>query len=178
MRLPCWLCIARAPFGHATGLATAYLLPPLRDAYNDNENCDRARIVRPFPWKGHAWTRTTANFLVVDDEPSITDFRGFKHEEGYEVDIADAGDTAGDGTERQPFLVILDVMLPGIDGSGMPACRRATCRCCSSARDTELDKVVGLELGGDDYLAKPFRIRFLPACTHPRAKVAPRRSAC
>lgn len=73
-------------------------------------------------------------------------------------------------------LVILDVMLPGIDG--YEVCRRIRTKSnvpvlFLSARDTELDKVVGLELGGDDYLAKPFGIRELLARVHALLRRAP-----
>lgn len=109
-----------------------------------------------------------ARILVVDDEPSITEFVSYNlRKEGYEIDIADDGDSALELANRNPYdLVILDVMLPGMDG--YEVCRRI--RSTSnvgvlflSARDTELDKVVGLEIGGDDYLAKPFGVRELIA---------------
>lgn len=109
-----------------------------------------------------------ARILVVDDEDSILEFVSFNlRKEGYEAVTAADGDTALALVEREPFdLVILDIMLPGIDGYEI--CRRL--RAISdvpvlflSARDTELDKVVGLEIGGDDYLAKPFGIRELQA---------------
>ncbi len=109
-----------------------------------------------------------ARILVVDDEPSITEFVGYNlKKEGYEVEIAENGDQALEAAAARTFdLVVLDVMLPGMDG--YEVCRRL--RATSSvpvlflsARDTELDKVVGLEIGGDDYLAKPFGVRELTA---------------
>ena len=109
--------------------------------------------------------------LVVDDEQSITDFVGYNlSKEGYKVDIAHAGDEAvrmAEGTNYD--LIILDVMLPGIDG--YEVCRRIRAKSnvpvlFLSARETELDKVVGLEIGGDDYLAKPFGVRELIARVH------------
>ncbi len=109
-----------------------------------------------------------ARLLVVDDEPSITEFVSYNlKKEGYEIDVASDGTTALELATRNPYdLVILDVMLPGMDG--YEVCRRL--RSISSvpvlflsARDTELDKVVGLEIGGDDYLAKPFGVRELIA---------------
>ena len=121
------------------------------------------------------------NILVVDDEQSITDFVSFNlSKEGYEVDIANNGDDAVTMARANNYdLVILDVMLPGIDG--YEVCRRI--RSTSnvpvlflSARDTELDKVVGLELGGDDYLAKPFGIRELLARVHALLRRAPQGS--
>lgn len=109
-----------------------------------------------------------ARILVVDDEESIIEFVSYNlRKEGYEVSVATNGDQALELAREQAFdLVVLDVMLPGIDG--YEVCRRL--RAMSdmpvlflSARDTELDKVVGLEIGGDDYLAKPFGIRELTA---------------
>jgi len=106
--------------------------------------------------------------LVVDDEQAILDFISYNlRKEGYEVVTATDGDTAVALAEQSPFdLIILDIMLPGIDG--YEVCRKIRSRCdvpllFLSARDTELDKVVGLEIGGDDYLAKPFGIRELQA---------------
>lgn len=120
-----------------------------------------------------------ARILAVDDEPSITDFVSYNlRKEGYEVDIAADGDTAIKLAADNPYdLVILDVMLPGIDG--YEVCRRIRASNATmpvlflSARNTELDKVVGLEIGGDDYLAKPFGVRELIA----RVKALLRRSA-
>jgi two-component system, OmpR family, response regulator RegX3 len=113
-------------------------------------------------------TESPARILVVDDEPSITEFVGYNlRKEGYEVAIAADGDEALALAKSQPFdLVVLDVMLPGIDG--YEVCRRLRVESSMpvlflSARDTELDKVVGLEIGGDDYLAKPFGVRELQA---------------
>jgi len=109
-----------------------------------------------------------ARILVVDDEASITEFVSYNlRKEGYDVVVAVDGDTALDLAHAQPFdLVVLDVMLPGIDG--YEVCRRLRAESSVpvlflSARDTELDKVVGLEIGGDDYLAKPFGVRELSA---------------
>ena len=109
-----------------------------------------------------------ARVLVVDDEESIIEFVSYNlRKEGYEVSVATNGDAALDLAKEQPFdLVVLDVMLPGIDG--YEVCRRLRAMTdvpvlFLSARDTELDKVVGLEIGGDDYLAKPFGIRELQA---------------
>ena len=116
--------------------------------------------------------------LVVDDEESITDIVSFNlMKEGYKVDVAHTGDSAVKMAKANDYdLIILDVMLPGIDG--YEVCRRV--RSVSnvpvlflSARDTELDKVVGLELGGDDYLAKPFGIRELLARVHALLRRAP-----
>lgn len=113
-------------------------------------------------------SETPAHILVVDDEPSITEFVSYNlRREGWDVDVAVDGDEALELARHKDFdLVVLDVMLPGMDG--YEVCRRL--RATSSvpvlflsARDTELDKVVGLEIGGDDYLAKPFGVRELTA---------------
>jgi two-component system response regulator RegX3 len=113
-------------------------------------------------------SETPARILVVDDEPSITEFVSYNlKKEGYEVTVAEDGDTALDYAHNHTFdLVVLDVMLPGMDG--YEVCRRLRADSSVpvlflSARDTELDKVVGLEIGGDDYLAKPFGVRELTA---------------
>lgn len=106
--------------------------------------------------------------LVVDDEPSITEFVGYAlKREGYMPDIVDNGEDALVLAGKNRYdLFILDIMLPGIDGYEL--CRRLRAKTTVpvlflSARDTELDKVVGLEIGGDDYLAKPFGVRELIA---------------
>ncbi len=106
--------------------------------------------------------------LVVDDEPSITEFVGYAlRKEGFAVDVVDNGEDALSQASKNHYdLFVLDIMLPGIDGYEL--CRRLRSRTTApvlflSARDTELDKVVGLEIGGDDYLAKPFGVRELIA---------------
>lgn len=111
---------------------------------------------------------TPARILVVDDEPSITEFVSYNlRKEGFEVHTAADGATAVDLVNAMPFdLIILDVMLPNMDGYEVTRRVRAVSSVpilFLSARDTELDKVVGLEIGGDDYLAKPFGVRELIA---------------
>jgi len=116
--------------------------------------------------------------LVVDDEDAILEFVSFNlRKEGYDVTVAKNGDEALALADANDFdLVVLDIMLPGVDG--FEVCRRLRAKgdvpvLFLSARDTELDKVVGLEIGGDDYLAKPFGIRELQA----RVKALLRRAA-
>lgn len=111
-----------------------------------------------------------ARILIVDDEPSITEFVSYAmQKEGYQTETASDGEEALRKIEEQHFdLFILDIMLPGIDGYEL--CRRIRARMSTpilflSARDTESNKVVGLELGADDYLAKPFGVRELLART-------------
>lgn len=113
---------------------------------------------------------TPARILIVDDEPSITEFVSYAmQKEGYLTEIASDGEEALRKIEQQHFdLFILDIMLPGINGYEL--CRRIRTKMSTpilflSARDTELNKVVGLELGADDYLAKPFGVRELLART-------------
>jgi len=120
----------------------------------------------------------TPRLLVVDDEDAILEFVSFNlRKEGYDVTTARDGDEALALAALNTFdLVILDIMLPGTDG--FEVCRRLRAKddvpvLFLSARDTELDKVVGLEIGGDDYLAKPFGIRELQA----RVKALLRRSS-
>jgi DNA-binding response OmpR family regulator len=106
--------------------------------------------------------------LVVDDEPSLRDALTYTlRNEGYRVVAAANGVEAIQAARRQrPQVVVLDVMLPGIDG--LQVCR--TLRSEStvpilllSAKGEEIDRVVGLEVGADDYLPKPFAMRELLA---------------
>lgn len=106
--------------------------------------------------------------LVVDDEPAITDAIAYTlRKEGYRVEVAATGAEAIATARRlHPDAIVLDVMLPGVDG--LQVCR--TLRAEStvpilllSARGEEIDRVVGLELGADDYLGKPFAMRELLA---------------
>ncbi len=106
--------------------------------------------------------------LVVDDEKPIADILKFNLEkEGFEIVMAHDGDEAIEkATEEQPDMVLLDIMLPGKDG--LEVCREI--RKSSempiimlTAKDSEIDKVLGLELGADDYVTKPFSTRELLA---------------
>ena len=115
--------------------------------------------------------------LVVDDEKPISDIIKFNMaKEGYEVL------TAFDGREalevfaaENPDIIILDLMLPEIDGLEVARTIRKTSNVpiiVLSAKDTEFDKVIGLEIGADDYVTKPFSNRELQA----RVKALLRRS--
>ena len=106
--------------------------------------------------------------LVVEDEESFSDALSFMlRREGYEVGIAADGASALDEFDRHGAdLVLLDLMLPGI--SGTEVCRTLRQRSTVpiimvTAKDGEVDKVVGLELGADDYVTKPFSSRELVA---------------
>jgi two-component system response regulator RegX3 len=101
--------------------------------------------------------------LVVEDEESFSDALSFMlRREGYEVGVASDGTTALEEFDRHGAdLVLLDLMLPGI--SGTEVCRTLRQRSMVTAKDGEVDKVVGLELGADDYVTKPFSSRELVA---------------
>lgn len=113
-------------------------------------------------------TDATASILVVDDEmPFLESLRFSLERQGYRVLTATDGQ-AGLRIARaeQPDLIILDVMLPGMDGFKVcQALRRESDVpvIMLTARDDETDKVVGLELGADDYVTKPFGLRELLA---------------
>lgn len=106
--------------------------------------------------------------LVVDDEQPIAEILQFNLEkEGYEVTCAYDGDEALDKAKAEDFdIILLDIMLPSKDG--MEVCRdiRKTSNIpiiMLTAKDSEIDKVLGLELGADDYVTKPFSARELTA---------------
>ena len=106
--------------------------------------------------------------LVVDDDPKTVELvRLYLEREGYEVACAfDGVEALRAAQEGQPHLIVLDLMLPGVDG--LSVCRRI--RATSTvpiimltARTTERDKLAGLDLGADDYVTKPFSPRELVA---------------
>ncbi len=106
----------------------------------------------------------TARILLVDDEQSIQTLLSYPlRRDGYEVVQAINGQQALQRFDEQPFdLVVLDLMLPQIDG--LEVCRRLRNRSSVpiimlTAKSEEIDKVVGLELGADDYITKPFSLR-------------------
>lgn len=106
--------------------------------------------------------------LVVDDEKPISDIIKFNLEkEGYEVVVAYDGEEALQKVESEsPDLIVLDLMLPKIDGlevAKQVRAKRSTPIIMVTAKDSELDKVLGLELGADDYVTKPFSNRELVA---------------
>ncbi len=109
-----------------------------------------------------------AKVLVVEDERELAALvrRELEHA-GHDVQIADDGPGGVEAVYRfRPDLILLDIMLPGFDGLEVTRRVRAnhsTPILMLTARSTELDKVVGLELGADDYLTKPFSMRELVA---------------
>jgi two-component system response regulator RegX3 len=102
-----------------------------------------------------------ASVLVVDDDPGVLDVVAFMlRREGFEVDEEKDGTAALDAARKRPYdIVILDVMLPGMSGTDI--CRELRGESdvpilMLTARDAEIDRVLGLELGADDYVTKPF----------------------
>jgi len=106
--------------------------------------------------------------LVVEDEPSLQETLAYNlKKEGYMVEAVGDGLVALESARKlKPDLIVLDLMLPGIDG--FEVCRilrkeMTTPILMLTARDEEIDRVVGLEVGADDYLTKPFSMRELMA---------------
>jgi DNA-binding response OmpR family regulator len=110
--------------------------------------------------------------LVVEDDPHILlGLEEILKSDGFEVPTCDRGDLALDAVAKhRPALIVLDVMLPGL--SGYDICRQlrakknATPILMLTAKGQEIDKVVGLDLGADDYVTKPFGVRELLARIH------------
>lgn len=127
----------------------------------------------PVPIRVHPWlsvlNEMKTKILIVEDDPHI--LMGLEEllgSEGFDVASCDRGDVAMDAVlQHKPSLIILDVMLPGI--SGYDVCKEIRARKVSvpilmlTAKGQELDKVVGLNLGADDYVTKPFGLRELLA---------------
>jgi DNA-binding response OmpR family regulator len=116
--------------------------------------------------------------LIVEDEPMVAEVvERYLRRDGYDVHTAGTGPDALEAFSAfEPDLVVLDLMLPGIDGREV--CRRIRSRSQTpvimlTARGAEVDKLVGLELGADDYVTKPFSPRELAA----RVKAVLRRSS-
>src|SRR5438094_8878580 len=107
---------------------------------------------------------TAERILVVEDEEMVAEVVGrYLRRDGHEVSVVHDGNAAVSEFDRfEPDLVVLDIMLPGMDG--MEVCRRIRARAETpiiilSARGDELDKLLGLGLGADDYVTKPFSPR-------------------
>ncbi|MGO9972838.1 MAG: response regulator [Solirubrobacteraceae bacterium] len=125
----------------------------------------------------HSIADHPARILLVDDEQSIQTLLSYPlRKDGYDVVQATDGRQALDRFDEQEFdLVVLDVMLPKIDG--LEVCRRLRTHSAVpiimlTAKSEEIDKVVGLELGADDYITKPFSLREFSS----RVKAALRRA--
>src|ERR1700745_2311617 len=110
-----------------------------------------------------------AKILIVEDDPHILlGLEEVLKSDGFEVAVCNRGDQAVDAvTKHRPSLILLDVMLPG--KSGYDICRELRAKKISTpilmltAKGQEIDKVVGLDLGADDYVTKPFGVRELLA---------------
>ena len=120
----------------------------------------------------------TRRILLVDDEPSIQKMLVHALErEGFQVHAVGDGEAALQAVgSYEPHLIILDIMLPKLDGTEV--CRRVRAKSdvpiiMLTAKDDEIDRVVGLELGADDYVTKPFAVRELVA----RVRAIMRRSS-
>ncbi|HEX6330495.1 MAG TPA: response regulator transcription factor [Actinomycetota bacterium] len=121
---------------------------------------------RPIPATSQTTSTEAARILVVEDEESLADSVRYNLErEGYGVSVAADGRRALDRfRSERPALVILDLMLPEM--SGLDVCRAIRAESdvpiiMVTAKDSEADKVTGLELGADDYVTKPFSMREL-----------------
>ncbi len=119
------------------------------------------------------------NVLLAEDEESFVDALAIGlSREGFDVSIARDGNEALEMFERiNPDLVLLDIMLPKL--SGIDVCRAIRSRSSVpiimvTAKGTEIDTVVGLEMGADDYVTKPYRLRELVARMHAVLRRAPR----
>ncbi|MGH9017228.1 MAG: winged helix-turn-helix domain-containing protein [Acidimicrobiales bacterium] len=122
---------------------------------------------------------TRVNVLVAEDEESFVDALSVGlSREGFDVSVARDGNEALEMFERlEPDLVLLDIMLPKL--SGIDVCRAIRARSSVpiimvTAKGTEIDTVVGLEMGADDYVTKPYRLRELVARMHAVLRRAPR----
>lgn len=111
---------------------------------------------------------SSPTILIVEDEPTLAETLAFNLErQGYQVAVERDGLAAIASFERQPAdLLLLDAMLPGLDG--FEVCRRIRARSSVpilmlTARADEVDRVLGLEIGADDYVTKPFGLRELQA---------------
>jgi two-component system alkaline phosphatase synthesis response regulator PhoP len=112
---------------------------------------------------------TSELILLVDDEPSIVQLaRMYLERESFRIEAVGDGEAALEAAARlRPALIVLDLMLPKLDG--FEVCRRLRAEgnpaavLMLTARDEDIDKIIGLELGADDYLTKPFNPRELVA---------------
>jgi DNA-binding response OmpR family regulator len=119
-----------------------------------------------------------SRILLVEDDPDLSKLAALHlRDEGWDVTVESDGSAAAERLTREQYdLIVLDLMLPGVDG--LEICRRLraaenyTPLIILTAKSSELDRVLGLELGADDYLTKPVSLRELVA----RVKAALRRA--
>ncbi len=149
---------------------------PTTDPSKEGNSGRRALACSP-SWRGQGWAGNALNdvktkILVVEDDPHILlGLEEVLKSDGLEVVTCNRGDQAVEAVAKhRPTLIVLDVMLPGL--SGYDVCRQlrakkvATPILMLTAKGQELDKVVGLDLGADDYVTKPFGVRELLARIH------------
>ena len=127
--------------------------------------------------KGGIPMKDKQTILVVDDDPNIAQLvKLYLEKEGYEVNVETRGDDAVNAFQKNPpSLMLLDIILPGMDGWQVCRAIRQSSSIpiiMLSAKDETFDKVLGLELGADDYITKPFEGKELVA----RVKAVLRRS--
>ncbi len=153
------------PFAGDRRLLTT--VSPNRDGFRDAAIV-RFRLTRAATVRLEAMASTTQSVLVVEDEASIASFVSlYLKNAGYEVRTAANGAEALASADREsPSLIVLDLMLPDIDG--IEICRRLRQKSdipilMLTARDEDVDKIIGLEVGADDYMTKPFNPRELVA---------------
>ncbi len=113
----------------------------------------------------------TGRILVADDEQDIVDALAYAlSAEGYEVDAVADGEAALEAAQREPYdMIVLDITMPRL--SGTEVCRRLRTKSIVpivmlTAKDAELDRVLGLEVGADDYVTKPFSVAELVGRVH------------
>jgi DNA-binding response OmpR family regulator len=134
--------------------------------------------LRNFLREKQIWRGALTKILLVDDEVLITDSLSYSlQREGFEVrSVIDGAQALKASAEFDPDLIVLDLILP--DMSGFEVCRRLRATTTTpvimlTARSEEIDRILGLEVGADDYLAKPFSFRELLArirATQPRVE--------
>src|SRR5512143_3528931 len=118
--------------------------------------------------QGSSQTSMAESILVVEDEPSLQATLSYNLKKGgYTVEVAGDGRSAVETARRmKPDVIVLDLMLPELDGFEVARIVRSelsTAILMLTARADEVDRVVGLEVGADDYLTKPFSMRELMA---------------
>lgn len=119
--------------------------------------------------QSHGFTSNSNRILVVEDDPDISHLLKIHlKDNAFQVDVVSNGIDGLELARTQPYqLIVLDLMLPGLDG--LEICRRLRNQAFTvpilmlTARSSEIDRVLGLELGADDYLTKPFSIMELQA---------------